>query len=75
MVIGITGLGGVTSGFGFYLDSTRQVYIQRLTFPDSNVHKLKKYIFYYELYNDMIIDPVGVQLPHGRQELSCLSDP
>ena len=25
-VVGITGLGGVTSAFGFYLDSTGQVY-------------------------------------------------
>ena len=33
-VIGITGLGGVISAFGFYLDSTRQVYIHRLRFPD-----------------------------------------
>ena len=33
-VIGITGLGGFTIAFGFYLDSTRQVYIHRLRFPD-----------------------------------------
>ena len=31
-VIGITGLVGVTSAFRFYLDSTRQVYIHRLSF-------------------------------------------
>ena len=33
-VIGIIGLGGFTSAFGFYLYSTRQVYIHRLRFPD-----------------------------------------
>ena len=32
--IGIIGLGGVTSAFGFYLNSTRQVYIHRLRFSD-----------------------------------------
>ena len=47
-VIGITGLGGVTGAFGFYLDVTRQVYIHRLRFPNSNAHKLKIYIFYYK---------------------------
>ena len=43
-VIGITGLGGFTSTFGLYLDSTMQVYIHRLRFLDSNAYKLKKYI-------------------------------
>ena len=33
-VIVITGLGGVTSAFGLYLYSTRQVYIHRLRFTD-----------------------------------------
>ena len=33
-VIGIIDLGGVTSAFGFYLYSTKQVYIHRLRFPD-----------------------------------------
>ena len=72
MVIANTGLCGVTSTFGFYLDSTRQLYIQRLRFPDSNAHKLKKYIFYYKLYNALIIAPIGVWMNHGRQEFIVL---
>ena len=35
-VIGIIGLGGVTSAFGFYLYSTRQVYIRLV--PAQDVH-------------------------------------
>ena len=33
-VIGIIGLGGVISAYGFYLYSTMQVNIHRLRFPD-----------------------------------------
>ena len=34
IVIVIIGIGGVTSAFGFYVYSTRQVYIHRLRLPD-----------------------------------------
>ena len=74
-VVGITGLCAVTSAFYYYAESTRQVYIHRLRFPDNNAHKWKKYILLLNFYNVTIIAPVEGRLPHGRQEFSSLPDP